>query len=65
MIANGIVFNLSFCPWCFIFFFKTYLFILERQQAGAAGGAKGENPQADSPLTAEPAVRLDPRTLRS
>ena len=32
---------------------------------GGEAEGKGENPQADSPLSAEPTTGLHPRTLRS
>ena len=47
----------------FIFFKDlTYLFMREKAQAG--GEAEGEE-EADSPLSGEPDVGLDPRTQRS
>jgi len=46
------------------FFKKIYLFEREREwDRGAERG--GENPQADSSLSMEPDMGLDPRTLRS
>jgi len=50
------------------FFFKIYLFILERQRAHvrestrAEEGVEGENPQADCLLSVEPDAGLDPMT---
>ena len=56
----------------FFFFFKTYLFILERQteraHMQARGGAEGDGEresQVDLPLSAEPNAGIDLITLRS
>ena len=50
----------------YLFVFKDYLFIREREHAQASGEqqAEGEG-EADSPLIKESNVGLDPRTLGS
>jgi len=47
------------------FFKEIYLFILERERKSLGGGAEGENPQADSPLSVEHNAGLDLTTLKS
>jgi len=46
----------------FLFFLRFYLFDRGRERAQAGGVGEGE---ADSPLSKEPHVGLDPRTLGS
>lgn len=47
----------------FYIFYRFIQFILERECMQA--GARGENPQADTPQSIESSVGLDPRVLRS
>ena len=46
-------------------FLKIYLFEKERERKREMRWGGGENPHAVNPLSMEPTVRLDPRTLKS
>ena len=45
------------------FFFKDFIYVFERESAAGRGGEEKES-EADSALSAEPDVGLDPMTLR-
>jgi len=48
-------------------FFKDFIYLFEREheKRGDSEGEAEEEGEADSPLSKEPNVGLDPRTLRS